>query len=484
MKLSTIPTVFLLASGLLIPSIAPADKPMSRDEFRKLQSELREKMDEGLDVATKFLEDKIADTPESADLQYFREILAERLTDERKYDEAVTQIQRLLDFQIAHVDQSDSQYGIPLTIKALKKVTNKSGRFYSARSELNQTLVNQAYAALNAQSKKEGFQAELPLSQMTVEKAYFLITTEELESAKSLVTGRLKHLAVVNNSDKVTEESTQAQIRMLRLLTSDERLNDDWRDEFIPMLNDTVSTAVEKFPKSLAIQNDYADTQYLMITRWGQDDPDATKERIEATTKQLTSFASNRSVEAVLRRIELHKQTMRSAKPVSSLVGKKAPDWDVDAWVNTDSTTRDSLKGKVILVDFWAMWCGPCIQTFPHLRAWRKEFDNDKFEIVGVTQYYNMEWDEGAKRPRRSKEDLSGWDERSALLGFLEHHNLKHPVFVQHKDSKMSADYGVRGIPHVVLIDQDGLIRLVKTGAGKATADEIHGKIKELLEKK
>ena len=96
---------------------------------------------------------------------------------------------------------------------------------------------------------------------------------------------------------------------------------------------------------------------------------------------------------------------MESMKPVSSLVGKPAPEWDIDAWVNADSTTQESLKGKVVLIDFWAMWCGPCIATFPHLREWREEFGEQGFEIVGVTQYYNFEWDPENKRgiagPRR-----------------------------------------------------------------------------------
>ena len=48
----------------------------------------------------------------------------------------------------------------------------------------------------------------------------------------------------------------------------------------------------------------------------------------------------------------------------------------------------------------------------------------------------------------------------------------------------MSSEFGVRGIPHVVLVDRDGVVQLVKTGAGQATADEIHAKIKELLRAK
>jgi hypothetical protein len=49
------------------------------------------------------------------------------------------------------------------------------------------------------------------------------------------------------------------------------------------------------------------------------------------------------------------------------------------------------------------------------------------------------------------------------------------------KQSEMGSEYGVRGIPHVVLIDQQGIVQLVKTGAGPETAKAIHSKIQELV---
>ena len=78
---------------------------------------------------------------------------------------------------------------------------------------------------------------------------------------------------------------------------------------------------------------------------------------------------------------------------------------------------------------------------------------------------------------------MSPEQERQTLASFLEHHQLEHPVIVTPDGSKMNDDYGVQGIPHVVLIDQDGVVQLVKTGAGEATAKAIEAKIKELLGK-
>ena len=290
-------------------------------------------------------------------------------------------------------------------------------------------------------------------------------------------------LSKINGTQSATETTMRAQLRMLRALSGEDSVNDAWRDQGRKMLVGAVDQAIKKYPDSLPLQNEYADTQFLMITRWGQDDAEATKKRMESATKTLSGFAAkNPSVLATLRRLQVHKERFESAKPVETMVGKPAPAWDIDGMVNSeDDVTLESMKGKVVVLDFWAMWCGPCIATFPHLKQWREEYGEKGFEIVGVTQYYNYQWDEEKKRASRAQEDVSTWEERDTLKSFLDHHKLKHPVIVNPKESEMSSDYGVRGIPHVVLIDQEGVVQLVKTGAGKATAEEIEAKIKELL---
>ena len=72
-------------------------------------------------------------------------------------------------------------------------------------------------------------------------------------------------------------------------------------------------------------------------------------------------------------------------------------------------------------------------------------------------------------------------EERESIDKFLRHHKLQHPVMVTPKGSEMPSQYGVQGIPHVVLLDQHGVVQLVKTGAGEETAKEIEAKIRELL---
>ncbi len=469
---------FVLLVGLLFGGINSPAQESDLDAFRRLQSELRQRMDDDLAEATEYLESKLTATPDSADLNVLRHSLASRLIEERNFKAANEQFSKLLDFQIKHVDQTENQFGIWMTIQSMQEIASKSG----SDTEL-QAAVNRGLQALATIGPEHDPQPWIPVSQLTVLKAQFMVDADKADQAKALVQEQLDQLTNINDSEQASAETMQALVRMLRSLTSPDRGNDAWRDPYIQELDDLVATAIDRYPDSLPLQNDYADTQYLMITQWAQDDPEATKQRIEAVTKKLALVAiRNVSVKATLRRIEVHKERMEAVKPVASLVGKPAPEWDIDAWVNGDETTQESLKGKVLLIDFWAMWCGPCIATFPHLREWREEFGDKGFEIVGVTQYYNFQWDEENKRASRAQEDVSSEEERETLESFLKHHQLKHPVLVNPEHSEMGSEFGVRGIPHVVLVDREGVVQLVKTGAGEATAEEIHAKIKELVE--
>lgn len=469
----------LMALTAFLSLSSPAVAFAQDDSFRQLYAELREQMDDDLETATEFLEAKIAASPDSIDLNVLRHSLATRWADQGKYRQAGEQFQKLLDFQIKHIDQRDNQFGIWMTIQSLEELSGQSG----GASRLKDAVVRGLEALGSVEAENELLL--LPISQLIALQAQLLVLDDDTELARKLIDQQLNRLDEINSSDQANEETMQAQLRMLRALTSDDRGNDPWREACIAKLDEAVAAAVDRFPKSVTLQNEYADTQLLMITRWRQDDPEATKARIKLVTSKLNRYAlRNRSALAVLRRIEIHQERMEAAKPAESLVGKPMPAWDIDAWVNQGETTEESLKGKVLLIDFWAMWCGPCIATFDHLRELREEFGDQGFEIVGVTQYYNFVWDDLNQRASRSDDEVSHQEELETLQKFLQHHKLSHPVIVTPDESEMGQEYGVGGIPHVVLVDRSGIVQMIKTGAGQATADAIHAKVKELVEAK
>ncbi|MEX2175700.1 MAG: TlpA disulfide reductase family protein [Pirellulaceae bacterium] len=199
----------------------------------------------------------------------------------------------------------------------------------------------------------------------------------------------------------------------------------------------------------------------------------------EATKKTLLALANpTRGAFASLEKV------IAKGREYAALVGKEAAPLTVDAWVNGSPLTASDLKGKVVLLDFWAIWCGPCIVTFPHLREWNDKYADRGLVMIGLTNYYDFEWSEDEQRAKKAAGDITVEAEHEMLQKFAAHHNLKHHFGVQEKGNQaLSKYYGVSGIPHVVILDREGKIRMIRVGSGKQNAQDIDALLAELLAK-
>jgi hypothetical protein len=116
----------------------------------------------------------------------------------------------------------------------------------------------------------------------------------------------------------------------------------------------------------------------------------------------------------------------------------------------------------------------------PHLIEWHKQFAADGLIIIGVTKYYGIGWDSENERTT-GRGSASNSDEQVAVAKFAKQHELPYKLALDRDDGALSNQFGVEGIPQIVLVDRKGVVRMVRVGTSDANSAEIASKIKALL---
>ena len=286
-------------------------------------------------------------------------------------------------------------------------------------------------------------------------------------------------------------------------------------EEALELSRTTVADLEKKLTETPEKTNDlgllrkYTRKVSMEISSLARTEPDqaetlmnSAKEFTEKLNEVATEKAAKAQIESLNRIWPQLARSIEQSKKLAALIGTPAGPLEIADWANGETLLESDLKGKVVLLDFWAIWCGPCIATFPHLREWQEKYSEQGLVIVGVTSYYGYEWNdetnrpmrpmkkpavatEGAKKEEAEKESVVTHEAEQAMLKkFAEFHSLKHRFALQGADSSVSKHYAVTGIPQAVVIDRQGIVRLVKVGSGPANAKALHDMIEKLLDEK
>ena len=204
--------------------------------------------------------------------------------------------------------------------------------------------------------------------------------------------------------------------------------------------------------------------KYLIATN---RKPRALQMYSNALVESEKDFAAKPLQADVVRRLKKREKQYR-------LLGEPAPELAaIDSWLGENPQTLANLRGKIVLLDFWATWCAPCIASFPALTEWHETFQKDGLEILGVTKYNGEA--EGVK--------INPAEEIEFLKRFKKANRLPYQFAVA-KDGTNQTVYAAGSIPTTVLIDRKGVIRYIETGTSASREEEVRQEIEKLLAEK
>ena len=157
--------------------------------------------------------------------------------------------------------------------------------------------------------------------------------------------------------------------------------------------------------------------------------------------------------------------------PDASASVPTAPEINIAEWIDHKPVKLSDLRGRVVLLDFWATWCAPCLYTMPKLKTLHDRFKKDGLTVIGLTQFFGRAGDK-VLTPEEELEHLRSYKK-----------DLKLPyAFAVAADEDNDVRYGVRSIPTAFLLDRRGRVRYISVGAGGASHHkELSDNIKRLL---
>jgi thiol-disulfide isomerase/thioredoxin len=138
--------------------------------------------------------------------------------------------------------------------------------------------------------------------------------------------------------------------------------------------------------------------------------------------------------------------------------GQPAPSFSARALEGESTLSLSNYKGKVVFLDFWASWCGPCQTAMPLIESLRNEFPADQFQVLAV----NVDSD-----PTKAK-------------AFLERRKVGYPS-VSDPEGRLPSSYGLKTMPTSYLIDRNGVVRAVHAGFRQSDIEGLRSEIRALI---
>ena len=147
------------------------------------------------------------------------------------------------------------------------------------------------------------------------------------------------------------------------------------------------------------------------------------------------------------------------------------PEITANEWMDRTPVKLAELRGQVVLLDFWATWCGPCRATLPRFQKFYEQYKDKGLVVIGMT---NFEGQIEGKQMTRAQE-------LAYLRDFKKKFGLSYGFAIS-DDGHNDMNYAVSSIPTTFLIDRNGVVRFISIGSSDVEGAALNKMIKKLLE--
>lgn len=130
------------------------------------------------------------------------------------------------------------------------------------------------------------------------------------------------------------------------------------------------------------------------------------------------------------------------------LLGQPAPEIAVKEWISGEPATLATLRGQVVLLEFWATWCKPCEQMFDKLKRLHQNYSERGLQVIALTRHYLA---------YRGTPEAQA-DELTLMRKMVNDHSLTFRVGAS-EDEQTQDLYGAAGVPTMAIIDRAGIVR-------------------------
>lgn len=158
-------------------------------------------------------------------------------------------------------------------------------------------------------------------------------------------------------------------------------------------------------------------------------------------------------------------QFSRRSNAMDHWVGQPLPRFEMTD-IRGQTLTSESLKGKVVLIDFWATWCGPCVAATPMVQALHDQFSGSGLVVIGANLWETGQDNRPLVGPERAAE-------------YARKHN--YTFTFTFGNEALAQAVGITGIPTMLVLDKEGIVRKTVVGYGPGVKKDLERAIKPLL---